>query len=302
MSPPLEFECGRPALGHTPWSETGLIDHLRRRGFSDDELVDAGWASRRADGTMLDRYRRRAMIPVRDNQDRVIGVYGRDVTGHANAKYLNTSDTVVFNKGHAVYRPSTPTLDPHATVIVCEGSLDALAMAAAAASADLSSFYAPVTPSGTALTAPQARAVVDLSGRPPLVCADGDAAGLDAGARWAELLVSMGRETIATMLPLGIDPADWLAKHVANGLVAFTRVGCRERAPNTVGPLPAGTIVAEAMCRCLNPRVVLDDQGALDESLRPRVALLSRLTAFTRISVRHLPSGVELHCNRTIWR
>jgi hypothetical protein len=47
----LEVETGRPAVEHTAWSETGLIDQLRRKGFSDDELVDSGWASRRADGT-----------------------------------------------------------------------------------------------------------------------------------------------------------------------------------------------------------------------------------------------------------
>jgi DNA primase len=275
----LEVETGRPALGHTPWSETGLIDHLRRRGFSDDELVDAGWASRRADSTVVDRYRRRVMIPVRDNRDRVIGVYGRDVTGRANAKYLNTPDTAVYSKGRALYRPSTPMLDPHATVIVCEGSLDALAIAAEAASAGLSSLYAPVTPSGTALTAAQARAVLDISGRPPLVCADGDAAGLAAGARWAELLVSMGRETVATVLPAGLDPADWLAKHGTSGLAAFTHPACLNPSSGPVRPSSAGALIARTVCaEAAKPGV---DPGAMRDAVIDR---LSRLGA-------HLPTA-----------
>lgn len=95
----LESEAGRPLAGRTPWCETGLVEHLCRRGFSIDELVDAGWASRRPDGTLADRYRRRLMIPVRDTEDRVIGVYGRDLNC-ACGLYLNDP---------SAWLPDTPT-------------------------------------------------------------------------------------------------------------------------------------------------------------------------------------------------
>jgi DNA primase len=58
-----------------------------RLGFTFDELVDAGWLSRWSSGRLLDRYRHRVLIPVRDRVDRVVGVYARDVTGRSNAKW-----------------------------------------------------------------------------------------------------------------------------------------------------------------------------------------------------------------------
>ena len=237
----------RVAAGYTPWSATGLVDHLRRRGFSDDELVDAGWASRHDDGRITDRYRRRVLIPVRDENDLIIGIYGRDTTGRASAKYLNTPDTAVFNKGRALYRPIRHP-DPDATIVVCEGSLDALAIASAAASTGRS--YAPVSPSGTALTPHQADLILQMSRRPPVICADGDAAGIAAAARWAELLISRGRETFATVLPGGGDPADWLQQRGADGLAAFDVLVPMER----VGPEPAGGVITGALLSKLRER------------------------------------------------
>ncbi len=196
----LEAETRQPVVGHTPYQPDGLVTHLRHRGFTDDEIVDAGWGARR-DGQLTDRFRRRVIIPVRDQDGRVIGAYGRDVTGTANQKYLNTAETIAFHKGAAVYRPSVTELDPHATVVICEGSLDALAIAAHAAAAGKSHHFAPASPSGTALTDTQARLVLAISDRPPLVCADGDEPGLAAAEKWVRTLMALGRETVVTVLP-----------------------------------------------------------------------------------------------------
>ncbi|HTW98555.1 MAG TPA: CHC2 zinc finger domain-containing protein, partial [Acidimicrobiales bacterium] len=130
----LETEAGRALAGHTPSSSTGLSEHLVRHGFTLDELVDAGWLSRWRSGRLLDRYRHRVLIPARDRLDRLVGVYARDVTGRSSAKYLNTPETLVFKKRELLYRPTTWELAPEGSVVVCEGSLDALAIAAAAAS------------------------------------------------------------------------------------------------------------------------------------------------------------------------
>src|SRR5206468_3821930 len=132
-----------------------------------------------------------------------IGVYGRDVTNTASPKYLNTAETVAFHKGAALYRPSVGALNPHATVVVCEGSIDALAIAAVAAHAGKSRHYAPVAPSGTALTDAQAALMLAISDRPPLVCADGDDAGLAASEKWVRTLMAHRRETVVTVLPDG---------------------------------------------------------------------------------------------------
>jgi DNA primase len=240
----LEAETRQPVVGHTPYQPGGLVTHLRQRGFSDDEIVDAGWGARR-DGQLTDRFRRRVIIPVRDQDGRVIGAYGRDVTGTARQKYLNTAETIAFHKGAAVYRPSVTELDPHATVVVCEGSLDALAIAAHAAAAGKSCHFAPVSPSGTALTDAQARLVLAISDRPPLVCADSDEPGLAAAEKWIRTLMTRGRETTVTVLPDGHDPASWLHDHGAAGLCAFTRKGCLDLPVDTVKPSPAGGLLAE---------------------------------------------------------
>ncbi len=240
----LEAEIRRPVVGHTPYQSDGLVTHLRQRSFSDDEIVDAGWGARR-DGQTSDRFRRRVIIPVRDQDGRVIGAYGRDVTGTANQKYLNTPETMAFHKGAAVYRPSVTELDPHATVVVCEGSLDALAIAAHAATAGKSRHFAPVSPSGTALTDAQARLVLASSDRPPLVCADGDDPGLAATEKWVRTLMAHGRETVVTVLSDGHDPASWLRQHGAAGLCAFTRKGCLDLPADAVKPTPAGGLLAE---------------------------------------------------------
>jgi DNA primase len=248
----LEKETGRPLAGHTPYERTGLVDQLRRRGFNDDEIVDSGWGSRR-NGELRDRFRRRILIPVRDEHDRVLGAYGRDVTGQANQKYLNTAETIVFRKREALYRPnSTVELDEHATVIACEGSLDALAIATSAATAGKSTHFVPVSPSGTALTDEHAQQILSISEKPPLVCADGDQPGIAASTKWAQRFMAHGRETIVTILPAGHDPASWLRQEGNRGLSAFTRKGCLDRPDSEVKPVPAGALLAhQAMTTAL---------------------------------------------------
>lgn len=97
--------ASRATWAHTPWSESGLVAHLTRKGFTGDELVDAGLALRFADGRMLDRFRHRLMLASRDPRGRFIGFYGRATSANPSAavpKYLNTPTTVVFDKSRAL--------------------------------------------------------------------------------------------------------------------------------------------------------------------------------------------------------
>lgn len=206
----LEAHVGQPLIGHTPADRGALSAHLRRRGFSSDEIVDAGWGLRRDDG-MIDRLHGRALLPIRDDEARVLGVIGRDITDRAKQKYLNTARTIAFCKGSVLYRPTFALAADGATVIVCEGPLDALAIASAAAQQRQASTIVAVAPSGTALTAEQARQVLAISDRPPILCADGDDAGITASAKWARTFRSLGSATRTVTLPDGHDPASWLA-------------------------------------------------------------------------------------------
>ena len=153
----LETRDQRRLAGHTPRSKTGLVDHLRHRGFGDDELVDAGLASRHPDGRVEDFFTHRLVLPIRDTDSQVIGMLGRDVLGANRAKYLNSPSTAIYDKSCHLYRAHRPSHRPESNLVVVEGALDALALATCAASAGVD--LTAISPSGIALT-PAHRALI----------------------------------------------------------------------------------------------------------------------------------------------
>lgn len=213
----LEARLGAPVAGHTPRRPAGLVDHLRGQGFELEELVDAGLASRYPDGQVRDFLTHRVVLPVRDGQGRVAGLIGRDVTGGARAKYLNSPTTAVYDKSRLLYRP-TP-LPTRSVLVVVEGPLDALAVAVAAAEAGVG--LHAVSPSGLALTAAHRRCLGERRPAAVLACADGDRPGRAATARWTVELTRDGIETYAVGLPDRLDPADWLAEHGSGALACL---------------------------------------------------------------------------------
>jgi DNA primase len=240
----LEAETREPLAGHTPANRTGLTKHLQRLGFGDDEILDAGWAVRRADQPIRDRYHARVLMPFRDETGAILGVTGRDTTGAEHAKYLNHPRTGVFDKSAMLYRPSTPDLDKNATVVVCEGTLDALAIAASAARVGASHLFAPVSQSGLSFTDQVAPRIFATHPRPPILCGDGDTAGQRATAAWAQRAIrTHHREVLTLTLPDRLDPAEWLARHGDDGLLTFARPDCLDDHTH-VRAQPAGALLA----------------------------------------------------------
>jgi DNA primase len=240
----LEDKEHRVLAGHTPRSRTGLSDHLRRRGFSDDEAVDAGLVSRHADGRVEDLFTHRLLLPVRGAHGQVVGLIGRDVSGGERAKYLNSPTTALYDKSRDLYFPSRQ-VGRVANLVVVEGVLDALAIDAAAAAEGRE--VAAVATSGVALTLRHRHQLAARSAGPPVLCADGDAAGRAATARWVTELSAAGQEVAATVLPEPFDPADWLADRGPEGLSAFVRRGCLEAGPGELRPVHAGRFLAERL-------------------------------------------------------
>jgi len=163
----LEVEQSRPVVGHTPNRvQDQLVTRLRHKGFSDDELVDAGLTRRYPGGRVIDTYRDRTVSPVRDDSDAVVGLIGRydgRLTPGKDGppKYLNPTRTATYDKSVNLYRPSvagargTAPLLADGQVVLCEGTLDALAIAALAATVGRSAEFAPVVESGVALSSAQ---------------------------------------------------------------------------------------------------------------------------------------------------
>ena len=245
---PLEAETAEPAVGLTPRSKTridGLVQHLGRRGFSEEELIDAGLATRLADGCVIDFFRDRIMLRVTGPDGAIVGLLGRD-TGTSRVKYLNPPNTATYKKSHVLYTPGRQRLQPDGAVVVCEGPLDALAIAARAAVAGLSDRYAPVAACGRILSDHQIETILALHPRAPVLAADGDPPGWQSNLDWARRILAAGRESVITEWPDGYDPASWLAQRGTAGLSAITRRGCLDDHSGTLRPRHCGAVLTEA--------------------------------------------------------
>jgi DNA primase len=213
---------GQPLVGYAPSNWRGLADTLLHRSVTADELVDADLVSRR-DYRLIDSFRGRVVVPVRDGIGRIEGFIGRDVAGDPRAaKYRNPTLTATFDKSRFLYRPARYPLSATAHAVVVEGVMDALAITAAAAERGQLNAYAPVSTSGLAVSRVQAVKVAAISRNPVVLALDGDDAGATGTARWADMLVTqLGGHAESVRFPAGVDPAEWLALHGLAGLGAF---------------------------------------------------------------------------------
>jgi DNA primase len=218
------FSGGVPVVGYAGTGWTTLVSHLHVKGVSDDELLAADLAQLTRGGRLVDSYRGRIIIPVTNNVGQINGFIGRDTTGDKRAsKYRNATRTATFSKSMILYRPTHHALAADANVVIVEGVLDALAIAAAAARTGEMDRFAPCTTSGVSVSQEQVCRVLALHPQPPVIALDGDEAGATGTGRW---LAGLTRPAMVTTLPAGSDPAEWLAVHGDPGLSAFDRREC----------------------------------------------------------------------------
>jgi hypothetical protein len=241
----LEAQLGQPGRQMHPYKAPDrLVTNMRRRGFSDDGLVDAGLATRvparvaGATTTVLDFYRHRYLVPVRDDRRQVIGLIGRYDDDHQAAKdaiYKNPPRSIVYDKTLALYRPSVDPLDPDGQIVVVDGSLDALAIAAVAQAA-LPAKYAVVRESGTANSPEQLHKVMAIGGRAHVLTSDGDPTGQGANTKCSTALALCGREPAVDSCEQGEDPASWLQKLGIARLTPLSRKSCLQGPPDELRP------------------------------------------------------------------
>ena len=199
-------------VGYAPEGWTALTDHLRILGYTDAHIEAAGMATRARTGNLIDRFRDRLTIPLRDAQGELIGFTGRrapDVDDPRVPKYLNTPTTSLFHKHEILYglTEHTPQVTAGATPVVCEGPLDAIAI-------DLNGHdqhrdWVGVAAIGTAFTDDHAHRLLDVtSGGPILLGFDGDHAGWSATeAAWRKITDPGPADVRVVVLPDGSDPA-----------------------------------------------------------------------------------------------
>ena len=193
-------------LGFAPNSRTELFDYLSDKNIPEQQIIDTGMCLRPDDGgAAYDRFRDRIMYPIRDSRGRCIAFGGRAMSQNARAKYLNSPETKLFEKGRSLYNLSAArsALNTHSSLIVAEGYMDVIALSQ-------ENFKASVAPLGTAITGEQLALIWRISPS-PVVALDGDRAGVNAAYRLIDLalpLIQTGKTIKFALMPEGYDPDD----------------------------------------------------------------------------------------------
>ncbi len=193
-------------IGYADNSRNGLFGHLTGKGVKPEDIVEAGLAIKPDDGgNPFDRFRNRIMFPIRDARGRCIAFGGRAMDPNDNAKYLNSPETMLFDKGRSLYNhaPARNAAGKGQALLVAEGYMDVIALAEAG-------FEASVAPLGTAITESQLELLWRISPE-PVIALDGDTAGLRAAMRLIDLslpLLEAGKSLRFALMPEGQDPDD----------------------------------------------------------------------------------------------
>ena len=196
-----DSDIKRFGLGAAPKSHDALYRSLNEAGFS-DEIIEKAWLGGKKDGRKYDMFRNRVIFPILNPQGRVLGFGGR-IMGDGNPKYLNTSDTPVFNKRNGLYALNFAKKEHGLKrLILVEGYMDTVA---------LLKYGIPgaVATLGTALTEEQAR-LMKRYVQEVWVSYDGDSAGQKAALRALDILDGAGLNARVIAYPGKMDPDEFL--------------------------------------------------------------------------------------------
>lgn len=177
----LDGRCAKfYTLGYSPNSRTALLDYLKGEGYKEEDIFAAGLASKNDSGAYYDRFRNRIMFPIFNANDKAIGFGARRITEDVNPKYLNTADTLIYNKSKNLYSLNVARRSKCGEVILVEGYMDVITVV----KHGIANVVATL---GTALTSDQAKLLKRYFNE-IIICYDSDDAGLEAKKRAIMLL------------------------------------------------------------------------------------------------------------------
>ena len=204
-----DSDIRRFGLGAAPKGWDALRRHMAEQGFDDALLEKAGLVVRK-DGRAYDMFRGRAIFPIINAQGRVVGFGGRAM-GDAQPKYLNTSETPVFNKRQGLYALNFAKKERNlGRLVLVEGYMDTVSLRKYGVAGVVATL-------GTALTEEQARLIKRYA--PEVwISYDGDGAGRKAALRALDIFDSQDMKARVIDYPGGMDPDDFVK---ANGLAGF---------------------------------------------------------------------------------
>lgn len=170
-------------LGFANMTSDDLTRYLKSKGYEDKLIQEAGLATFDEKYGMHDKFWNRVMFPIQDSNNRVIGFGGR-VMGDARPKYLNSPETMVFDKSRNLYGLNFARSSRAGNFILCEGYMDVIAMHQAG-------FHQAVASLGTAFTAGQANLLRRFT-QEVILAYDSDGAGVNAALRAIGILKEAG--------------------------------------------------------------------------------------------------------------
>lgn len=200
-------------LGYAPNEFGVLLPHLKSLGFTEEEMRQCFLCGRSQSGRYYDYFRGRVMFPVINTAGEVVAFSGRDVTGTSKAKYLNSSDTPVFQKRKNLFALNFAKAHCAEQMILCEGNMDVVSMHAAG-------FENAVASLGTALTDEQARIMARYT-KQVIIAYDGDSAGQRAAGRAMVIFARVGLDVRVLRITDAKDPDEYIRKF---GTDAFARL------------------------------------------------------------------------------
>ena len=200
----------RFGLGFAPQDSMSLYNYLKQRNYSDDLIRKSGLMNMdEMRGRMYDRFRNRVIFPILDAQNRVIGFGGR-VMSDAKPKYLNSPESVVFDKSRNLYGYNVARRTRTGKLILCEGYMDVIAMHQAG-------FSYAVASLGTALTRQHCEIIRRFT-KDVILSYDSDQAGTNAKMRAIPMLRYAGITPTILHLEPYKDPDEFIR---AEGRDAF---------------------------------------------------------------------------------
>jgi len=249
-------------IGYSPDSRNALKEFLASKGVAREQIEACGLVVHGPDVPVsYDRFRDRIMFPILSSREKVIAFGGRALSSDAPAKYLNSNETELFSKGQVLYnfsraRRASQGADGAGTIIAVEGYMDVIGLAQAGVEN-------AVAPLGTALTENQLALLWKMT-PVPVLCFDGDGAGMRAASRAVDLALphlKPGQSLRIALLPDGKDPDDLV---------------------KTEGRAPFDKVISEA--RPLAEMVWLrETSGATIDTPEKRAELEARLKQVTQV-------------------
>ena len=211
----------RFGLGYSPNRWTALLDVMTAKGYTKEELLEAGLLSQNRDkGTLYDRFRNRLMFPIIDVRGNVIGFGGR-VMDDSTPKYLNSPETIIFNKRRNLFAMNVVKKSKREFIILTEGYMDAIAL-------HQYGFDCAVASLGTSLTQEHADMLSKYTDELVLTY-DGDEAGQNATQRAIPMLERTGLRVRILRMRGAKDPDEFLKKYRADRFRLLLE-GCENQA------------------------------------------------------------------------